>query len=525
MRSLYEVVAGRRSERSWLSEVNTKFTVESNEEDGVDEELETRELMALTASIGGLQMVWLTIFSHGSAYLSSLDIPKLHISLIWALAPICGATAPPIVGVLSDRCRLPSGRRRPFMISGAGIVIAAITALAWITPITDLICSIHGVPSMAGSLVLYWAIFWVVVLNIGIQILQSASRALILDVCPSQQQALASAWAGRFTGVGNILGYMLGSVPLPLLGGGLEAWRFRWMAACAVVALSATVTVTAFYIHEQPPQVPTCDEGDNETVVSPIIRTFRAVVQGVVSMPPKAAQVCKVQFFSAMGWFGFLFYNSTYVSDLYLHYMGDEGMVHGPAHRDVGMRFATTASVLFAVLALAMNMILPYIVSSSYELPITHNQKSWIHRLHFFRQTHILWALGSLLYATLTLSTIFVTSSTGGTITVALAGIAWGITQWAPFALIGEEIAAQQADQDSLIEQGGKAAAGAGANQSGAMLGVHSTAVCAPQILAAVASSAVFWVTAWMGIGDAVGWVLRLSGVAGVVAAWLAWRL
>jgi solute carrier family 45 protein 1/2/4 len=464
-----------------------------------------------------LQMVWLTIFSHGSTYLASLGIPELHISLIWALAPICGAVAPPVVGVLSDRCRLPWGRRRPFIVFGAATVILAITALAWITPIAKFICALHGMPSMAGSIIHYWAIFWIILLNIGIQTLQSASRALILDVCPPEQQALASAWAGRFTGFGNIVGYVLGSVPLPLLCGGPEAWRFRWMAACAVVTLCITVPLGVLSINEQTPHIPVYYDDEGQTIEPFIARTLKGIRQSIISMPPKAKQVCRVQFFSAMGWFGFLFYNTTYISDLYLDDTGEVGMVHGSAHRDMGMRFATTASLLFAVVALGMNIILPYVKSNSHD-----STGAWKARLRFLRQTHILWSFGAILYTLLTLSTFIVSSSTGGTVTIAVAGVAWGINQWAPFALIGEEIAAHEAEREMLVEQGGK---GAVVNQSGAMLGVHSAAICVPQVIAALVSSVVFWVAARFGIEGAVGWVLRFSGVAGAVAAWFAWRL
>jgi solute carrier family 45 protein 1/2/4 len=469
-------------------------------------------------------MIWLTIFAHGTAYLSTLDIPQLHISLIWALAPVCGAIIPPIIGVLSDRCRSPWGRRRPFIASGAITIMIAITALAWITPITNYICSLHDFPAMAASIVQCWAILWVVVLNVGIQTLQSTSRALILDICPSEQQALASAWVGRFTGLGNIFGYILGSIPLPFSGEGLEAWRFRWIAVCAKVTLMATVSLTVLSIEEESPQTSTYDYDSSEpgSAESPIVRTFRCITHSVVSMPPKSQQVCRVQFFSAMGWFGFLFYNTTYVSGLFLEYMGEEDMVHSPAHKDSGMRFATTASVLFAVLALGMNVVLPYIRSCSPYNKSNFERGGWKACLGYFRQTHILWALANLLFACLMLSTFVVSSDTGGTITVAIAGVAFALNFWAPFTLIGEEIAAQQAERNSLIEQGGK---GSVVNQSGAMLGVYSMAVCVPQIVAALMSSLVFWGMATLGLGDSVRWILRLSGVAGAVAAWFAWRL
>lgn len=464
-----------------------------------------------------LQTVWLTIFSHGSSYLFSLGISELHTSLIWTAAPVCGSIVSPVIGAISDRSRIPWGRRRPFIVMGAVIIIVAFSALAWIEPITRLLCSLHSEPSMAATVMQYWAVFWVVILNVGIQCLQSGSRSLIVDVCPSAQQSLASAWAGRFTGFGNILGYILGSIPLPFLASDHEAWRFRCMALFAVTLLSISVAVTVHFIQEESPEEALYEQDD----ASLLVRTFRGVVQGLATMPPKARRVCKVQFFSAMGWFGFLFYSTSYVSELYLGEIGTAGVKHSSAHKDSGMRLATTSSLLFALVALGMNVVLPHIKSCFEDRAPSGKDNVWS-RVEYFCQIHILWALGHLLYAFLALSTFAISSSTGGTVAVTLAGLSWGVTQWAPFALLGEEIASQQAERESLAELGGKRWA---TNQSGAMLGVHSAAVSIPQIMAAMACSCIFWLTSQLGMGDAVAWVLRWSGIAGAIAAWFAYQL
>ena len=58
--------------------------------------------------------------------LSSLQSPSLmisvsgvsqsHMTLIWCLSPLVGFFLTPILGSLSDRCKSPLGRRRPFII-------------------------------------------------------------------------------------------------------------------------------------------------------------------------------------------------------------------------------------------------------------------------------------------------------------------------------------------------------------------------------------------------------------------------
>lgn len=60
--------------------------------------------------------------------------------------------------------------------------------------------------------------------------------------------------------------------------------------------------------------------------------------------------------------------------------------------------------------------------------------------------------------------------------------------------------------------------------QTGTILGFHNMAIATPQILAAVGSSAIFWLLGKWGIGgaEAIGWVLRAGGLAAMVAAVLA---
>jgi solute carrier family 45, member 1/2/4 len=58
-------------------------------------------------------------------------------------------------------------------------------------------------------------------------------------------------------------------------------------------------------------------------------------------------------------------------------------------------------------------------------------------------------------------------------------------------------------------------------------MGVHNAAISIPQILAALGSSFIFWLCegSRSGEDDGIGWVLRTSGVAALVAAYFAWQL
>lgn len=52
-----------------------------------------------------------------SPTLLQIGVEHQHMTLVWALSPLVGFFLTPILGSLSDRCPLPLGRRRPFIIA------------------------------------------------------------------------------------------------------------------------------------------------------------------------------------------------------------------------------------------------------------------------------------------------------------------------------------------------------------------------------------------------------------------------
>jgi solute carrier family 45 protein 1/2/4 len=166
---------------------------------------------------------------------------------------------------------------------------------------------IHG--TVVRAVVLLSAIIWLLGLNLAIQPLQSGIRALIVDKCPAQQQYDVSAWASRITGVGNIIGYFFGFVPLQNIFPSLHITQFSWLCVVASIALSATVAITCLVIKEQDPRSLPSPVSTNSSFWSTVIWSTK-------TMPSAVRQVCLVQFFAWLGWFPYLFYVSSYVGNL-----------------------------------------------------------------------------------------------------------------------------------------------------------------------------------------------------------------
>lgn len=170
--------------------------------------------------------------------------------------------------------------------------------------------NIHG--SAVRGVILCTAIFWLLGLNIFIQPLQAGIRSLIVDRCPADQQVLASAWASRLTGVGNIVGYLFGFVPIRRMLPFFAISQFSWLCLVASVILAFTTVVTCSSIKEQDPWTLAAPATEGTSFKA----TLRYIVWSAKTMPSAVRQVCLVQFFAWLGWFPYLFYISSYVGNL-----------------------------------------------------------------------------------------------------------------------------------------------------------------------------------------------------------------
>ncbi|KAI8850417.1 hypothetical protein BC829DRAFT_467676, partial [Chytridium lagenaria] len=89
------------------------------------------QILLLTASLGGIQFAWTVEFAYGTPYLQSLGMPKPLLALVWLAGPLSGLCIQPLVGVYSDRCTMSWGRRRPFLIGGAFIMVLSVIMVAY----------------------------------------------------------------------------------------------------------------------------------------------------------------------------------------------------------------------------------------------------------------------------------------------------------------------------------------------------------------------------------------------------------
>ncbi|KAF6224401.1 hypothetical protein HO133_010978 [Letharia lupina] len=238
-----------------------------------------------------------------------------------------------------------------------------------------------------------------------------------------------------------------------------------------------------------------------------------------------------------IGWFPFLFYSTTYVGEIYANHaiairqslvaietidatsmMSADltAMSKETSIAEDAIRYGTFANFLFSIVAFATNSLLPILLGVSIKPGLAARKPT---AKFGISQA---WTCAHIFFALAMFATMMVTSQAAATFLVASVGLSWALTHWAPFAIIGSELAARQSfntrtngfPDDEMSTMGVEV-------QAGAIMGLHNVAISAPQIIAALACSAIFGLAKSLGSQDGTGWVLRAGGCAALCAAYL----
>ncbi|PHH93192.1 hypothetical protein CDD83_10741 [Cordyceps sp. RAO-2017] len=446
------------------------------------------------------------------AYLSTLGLSKPALSLVWMAGPICGVVLQPYFGMCSDRCRSSWGRRRPFIFFGA---LAAISSLLCLASAERLAYDVARVLGLSGrdsdvkTMAATSAVLSVAALNIAIQPLQGGMRALIVDTVPPHQQQTANAWAGAVTSTTNVMCYLLSSVDVTRWLGGLGDSRFTVLCVATSLLLAVTVGVTCTAAQESSCKVPVEHEEETERT-SNIAETIRRLCCSFPRLPRQVRSVLKVQFFSWMGWFPFLYYITTYIGDLWLQVDTAAADLHsrdstGTSPSEKATQVGSAGLIVFSLVSLMAGTAVPSLMAYARQASRGSGYyEAW------YRSPRRVWITTQLLFASCMFATLLVSSLWHIYLLVGLSGISWGITIWAPHAIISSEIS----------EPGRYGDAEDCERRPGIVVGLHNAAIAGPQIVAAVGCSLLFRILEGTS-GDSVGWTLRVGGLSMLVASWL----
>lgn len=151
------------------------------------------------------------------------------LGLVLSVGAVASMLAAPVFGALSDRVRLPGGRRRPWIIAGTLLAVPALWALSYATRLGD-------ATSLTGWVVAF------LLLELLINIASAPCSALIPDLVPPHQRGSAAGWLSLLSMLGIFAGAATGFLIAPL---GIAAIFNILMAVMLLGGL-----VTAFGIQE-----------------------------------------------------------------------------------------------------------------------------------------------------------------------------------------------------------------------------------------------------------------------------------
>lgn len=192
-----------------------------------------RRLKGFDLSVGyfGLQIAFGIQSASLSRVFQGLGASVDQLAILWLAGPVTGLLVQPVVGALSDRASTRFGRRRPYILLSALVVIAALAALP-----------------LAQSLVVAVAAIWL--LEAAMNALHAPYRALVADTLPPEDHAGGYAMQTVFIGLGALAG---ACAPILLAWGGWSniaqpgetapSIRVAFLSAAIAVALSVGWTV------------------------------------------------------------------------------------------------------------------------------------------------------------------------------------------------------------------------------------------------------------------------------------------
>ncbi|KAK7470506.1 hypothetical protein VKT23_001932 [Stygiomarasmius scandens] len=575
-----------RSEDSSITQVpeqeSGKPTSATN---AVKRKLSTWDLITLSISMLGAQIVWTVELGYGTPFLLSLGISEQLTSLVWLAGPISGLIAQPIIGAISDSST-SKYRRRYWIILATVVLVASTFILAFCQTLAGFFVDLVGVGAgdwdekrnrQVANTAIGFAVIAFYLLDFALNALQASLRNLLLDITPVSQLNAGNAWHGRMTHAGNIIGFGFGFLPLdqiPLLNlvGGKQ---FRKFCILCMVVLVITVWMTCAF-HEEKEQPRTGNESSKFREVLANIQT------AILNLPKPIRRVCYVQFFAFMGWFPFLFYSTTYMGQVIAAEENQE-----PDAEDATKRGAF-AMLLYSIVAVIAGTLLPHLANRDRRLQGRKEDVDEDAEIARLRDTVLewraeaarkgkplrlpmmpfllrnIWTGALLFFSFLTFMTFFVKTAVQATVFIALVGICWAVAMWAPFAIIMELLKEMSKpvkqprrahvrtisapgrrplnERQPLLRrrshddlESSEDAPAETKIAGGTILGVHNLAIVVPQFVVALVTSVIFRIVDGEGsIHEApadestyygkngVAWVLRFGGLCTLFGAALA---
>ncbi|KOS45046.1 hypothetical protein ACN38_g4009 [Penicillium nordicum] len=394
----------------------------------------------LTFSLVGLQFTWGTEMTYCTPYLLQLGLTKSKTSLVWIAGPLSGLIIQPLIGVIADRSRSKWGRRRPFMVFGSLVVAFCLLVLGWTKEIVGLFVKD---PEKAKNGTIALAVVSIYAVDFSINVVQACCRGLIVDTLPIPSQQAGSAWAGRMSAIGQLFAYVVGAIDtVSIFGTFLGDTQFKQMTVIAALSLMMAVAITSYSVKERV-LISARDDGS-----AGAIQVLSQLFKTTFELPPRIQAICWAQFWAWIGWFPFLFYSTTWVGETYFRYeVPKDDMAKATDMLGEVGRVGSLSLTVFSSITVLSSVLLPFCIMqpgtkrtrfTARPPPKVAAVLKAITAIRPDLQTA--WLISHIMFAATMIFAPLAHSRAFATFLVAVCGIPWAISGWAPFAFMGVEI-------------------------------------------------------------------------------------
>lgn len=207
------------------------------------------------------------------------------------------------------------------------------------------------------------------------------------------------------------------------------------------------------------------------------LQGFKSIFRAIRHLPTRIQHLCNVQFFAWMGWFPFLFYSSTYIAEIYTQETSqidpNDPMAQEPGAgvQDAAVRAGSYCLLIYSIVSLIASIVLPLFVAPAESSrtgskgpfsnaraeeglgglqPSSKRWRQWPRWLQLpIRGLTLprMYTLSLVLVSFSLVSTWYVQDLRGSTILFAGCGVAWAVSMWAPFSILGEVISQQMQEE------------------------------------------------------------------------------
>lgn len=372
-------------------------------------------------------------------YLLSLGLSKGQTSLVWVAGPLSGLIVQPIIGVVADESTSKWGRRRPIIVLGSIVTALSLLTLGFTK---EMVAYFVTDKETARILTIMLAVLSLYSVDFSINAVMSCAKSLVVDTLPIQKQQTGAAWASRMGSLGHIIGYAMGAVDLvQIFGPTLGDSQFKQLTIIAALGMLGTAAITCWAVTER---VLVSVRHDARRAQG-LLNVVRKIWSTLLTLPPRIRGICNAVFWSWLGWFPFIIYSSTWVGETYFRYnVTVDARDSNDALGDMG-RIGSTALTVYSTVSFISAWILPALIQAPEDDSFTHRPPASIAPLiEAFNKVKpdllTAWIVGNVMFACAMFLTPFATSFRFATAIVALCGIPWSVSGWAPTTFLGIEV-------------------------------------------------------------------------------------